>query len=540
MRPRTWVLGGVMALYVLGQSNHALWLPDEPRDAGIAGEMSRTGDVVVPRLNGKAFLEKPPLSYAAAALALRLWPGRPETAARIPSALFCLGTLLCTLWIGWRLRDAGTGVLAACILGTSKAFLELGHTCLVDAGLVFWSTLAVAAGLEGDRRDRKRWWLLSALALGAAFLSKGPVGLLLPGIALGGFLLWERQGHFLKGLPWIWMLLVVALVAGAWLGPLQQAGSLQAYVDEHLRRLGSHVEHAGPPYFYLEHVWEDFAPWSGLLPFLVAWLWVRGRAAVLPLRLPLAWFLGCLLLLSIPSSKRGLYLLPAFPALAVMLAAMLSDAGTAGWSAGWRRVLGGMLALISGAAVGIVAWGGRQQFGMAEAAAALGGILAVVGVLRASRRERFGPAALTAASGLILAWVWMLVVWAPRQDAARAPGPLIQAALLAAPGAEVAGLDLSEPMQGALGFTLRRRFPVLPDGQALADWLGRPFPSVALVQSTRERTSEALLSRLEGDPRLAGRFMPLLSRRLKHEVFVLLANPQALVRSSPLSSGGAR
>ncbi len=535
MRPWTWVLGGVMALYVLGQANHALWLPDEARDAGIAWEMSRTGDLVVPRLNGQPFLEKPPLSYAAAALSLRLWPGRPETAVRIPSALFCLATLLCTLWIGWRLRDLETGLLAACILGTSKAFLDLGHTCLVDAGLVFWSTLAVAAGLEGDRRDRKPWWLLSALALGGAFLAKGPVGLLLPGTALGGFLLWERRGHLLKGLPWAWMLLLVALVAGAWLGPLRAAGYLQAYVDEHLRRLGSHVEHVGPPYAYLLHVWEDFAPWSGLLPFLVAWFWVRGRAGVQPLRLPLAWFLGCLLLLSIPASKRGLYLLPAFPALAVMLGGMLADAGSAGWGAGWRRALGWLLALFAGVGLGVAAWGGRLAFGAAEAAAALGGLLAILGVLRAARRDRFGPAAFTAVSGLVLAGVWTLVIWMPRQDASRAPGPLLQAALRAAPGAEVAGLDLSEPMQGALSFALGQRIPMLPGPEALAEWLERPFPSVALVQG--ERTPEALLARLEGDPRLAGRFMPLLSGRMKHDVFVLLANPQALAPPVP---GGPR
>jgi 4-amino-4-deoxy-L-arabinose transferase-like glycosyltransferase len=526
-----------MALYALGQSNHALWLPDETRDAGIAWEMSRTGDWVIPRLNGRPFLEKPPLSYAAAALSLRLWPGRPETAVRIPSALFCLGTLLCTFWIGRRLCDPLTGLLAACILGTSRAFLELGHTCLVDAGLVFWSTLAVAAGLEGDRRDQRRWWLLSALGVGGAFLSKGPVGLLLPGVALGGFLLWERRGHLLRGLPWAWMLLLVVVLAGAWLGPLSKAGYLQAYVEEHHRRLGSGVEHAGPPTFYLVRVWEDFAPWSGLLPFLAAWLWVRGRAGVLPLRLPLAWFLGCLLLLSIPSSKRGLYLLPAFPALAVMLAAMLADAGKTGWRAGWRLALGGMLARIASAALAVAAYGGRHGFGVAEAAAALGGLLAVSGAVREARRDRFGPAALTAASGLVLAWVWMLVVWAPRQDAFRAPGPLIQAALRAAPGAEVVGLDVSEPMQGALSFALQCRIPMLPGPEALAAWLERPFPSVALVQSTRERTPEELLARLESAPRLAGRFMPILSLKLRHEALVLLANPQALILPTP---GGAR
>ncbi len=332
-----WILAGVAAIFFLGQSNRGLWLPDEPRDAEIAREMAVSGDFVVPTLNGEPFLEKPPLSYATAATALRIWPGRPETAVRIPSALFCLGTMACTAWMGWRLMGLETGLLAAALLGTSWEFLQIGHTCLVDAGLLCWTALAMAAGL-----DRK--WLLSGFAMGLAFLSKGPIGIILPGAALGSWMLWERRGEIPKALGWT---VLGILPAGLWLWALHQRGTAwDAYWGDQFRRTGSRVEHAAPFHAYLGYLFEGFAPWCVLLPFLAWKLWkLRMSGIPLSLRLPLSWFLLSLILLSLVSSKRGLYLVPAYPALALMLAAVFQGA--------WMR-----RALVVVVLVCALVWGG--------------------------------------------------------------------------------------------------------------------------------------------------------------------------------------
>ncbi len=318
------LLIAVVGLFMVGQAGRGLRLPDEPRDAEIAREMSVSGDVVVPTLNGEPFLEKPPLSYAAAALALKLWPGRPETAVRIPSALFCLGAIGLTAWMG--------GLTAACILGTSWTFLDIGHTCLVDAGLFCWIALAMAAG-------RHRNWLLSGFAMALAFLSKGPIGVILPGAALGTWMLWERRGEIPKALPWI---LAGLLPVGIWLWALhQRPEAWTAYWGDQIRRSGSRVEHAAPFYAYLGYLVTDFAPWTLLIPVLVWRLVKDGMANV---RFALAWFLSSLILLSLVTSKRGLYLVPAFPALALLAAPRMEGI--------WGR-----RALTAVALGGILVWG---------------------------------------------------------------------------------------------------------------------------------------------------------------------------------------
>ena len=203
------------------------------------------------------------------------------------------------------------GLVAAVLLGTSWEFLKIGHTCLVDAGLICWIALAMAAGL-----DRK--YLLSGLAMGLAFLSKGPVGVILPGAALGIFLLWERRGDVPKALLG---LLPGLLISALWLWALHQRGDAwDAYWQDQFRRTGIRVEHAAPVYAYLGYLVTDFAPWSLLIPFLI-WKLVRGGVSAV-FRFPLTWFLSSLLLLSLVTSKRGLYLVPAFPALALRRAAI--------------------------------------------------------------------------------------------------------------------------------------------------------------------------------------------------------------------------
>ena len=427
MTVKAWmpVVAAVAALYGLGQANHDLWLIDEPRDAEIAREMAETGNLAVPTLNGAPFLEKPPLSYAAAALSLKLLPVRPEAAARIPSALFCLGAMACTAWIGTRLLNPVCGLAAAVLLGTSKEFMTIGHECLVDAGLFLWTSLAVAAGMEGDLRDRKRWWLLSAAAMGMAFLSKGLVGVLLPGVGLGAFLLLNRGRRMLVNVPWVWMGLIVAAFATVWLWPLHQRGLLEAYVGDHVRRLGAGAEHSHTWYYYLLRMFEDFAPWSVLLPFLGIWLFRGGRAQARSLALPLAWFLADLLLLSIPSSKRGIYLIPAFPALAILLGAFLAQGG------------------------------------------------------------KSGRALLLSSAGVVGIWIWILCIHVPRDNARHSVSVPVREIARATGFAPWAGMGLSEPVRGALAFELGRTFPELPDARALAAWLDGP-PAVALVQGTRD------------------------------------------------------
>ncbi len=105
----------VLAVCLTGIAGHDLWNPDEPRDAAMALEMANTGDVIIPRLAGIPFVEKPPLYFAASAIMVRiLGPVVGNTSAiRLCSALFGIGVLIMTFLLGRSMGDIRTGILSA-------------------------------------------------------------------------------------------------------------------------------------------------------------------------------------------------------------------------------------------------------------------------------------------------------------------------------------------------------------------------------------------------------------------------------------------
>ena len=200
------------AVSFAGIGSHSLWTPDEPRDAAIGKAMWVTGDLVVPRLDGRPFLEKPPLAWWAQTAAFQVL-GVSDAAARAPSALFGTLTLLAVWGLGRRLGGARAGWLAAAALASTAQFGEDMRRAIVDPPLVLTVTLALAgfvllvapreasegvggvagggrphavqSGEPGGGRFRGGPWaasLLIACAVPVAFLSKGVVGI---GLALG-------------------------------------------------------------------------------------------------------------------------------------------------------------------------------------------------------------------------------------------------------------------------------------------------------------------------------------------------------------------
>lgn len=199
-----------MAVSYAGIGSHSLWTPDEPRDAAVGKAMWAGGDLVIPRLNGRPFLEKPPLAWWAQAAGYQVL-GVSDTAARVTPALFGTLTLLVTFALGRRLGGTRAGWLAAGALASIAEYSEdMGRT-IVDPALVLMVTLAYAGFVvlvtprprtaqggepppgtpEGtpadlERRDagagtRTSATLLIALAVPLAFLAKGVVGI---GLAL--------------------------------------------------------------------------------------------------------------------------------------------------------------------------------------------------------------------------------------------------------------------------------------------------------------------------------------------------------------------
>jgi 4-amino-4-deoxy-L-arabinose transferase-like glycosyltransferase len=156
-----WRLGG-----------HRLLDPDEGRNAEVAREMARSGDYLLPHLDGLPYLDKPVAYFAAAAAAMEvLGPG--ETAARLPAYLATLATLGLVAWFARRRWGAEAGWLAALALATMPMPLAYARAAIFDSTLSLCTTAAILCFFE--ERPVLAW-----VAMGAGALTKGPVALLVP------------------------------------------------------------------------------------------------------------------------------------------------------------------------------------------------------------------------------------------------------------------------------------------------------------------------------------------------------------------------
>ncbi len=392
----TWGRGALQAavvLFFLQLGHRDLWAPDEPYFAEGAREMVVDGHWAVPHVNGVVTTDKPPLFFWS--IATMSLPGGEVTpwTARVPSALAGLATVLLVLRLA--------GGPAALVLATTYLFFDKARSAQIDALLTFLIAVALSAfwAWRSGRLEGRRAGLLFWGAAGLAVLAKGPVGVLLPlGIALAS-LIWEGDLRAWRRFAPIAGPLLLLGLCGAWAawaswGPEY---SVVGALREHFVNRALHgMHHKQPPWYYVGALPPGLFPWTGLLPGALVLAW-RRRGDPFD-RFLLVWFVFIVVFFSISTEKRNLYVLPAYPAFAI-LAARLMDAAERGVLA--RRwvtlplALTGVLTVLVGLALPFVGKRSPVPLPLVPLALAVGvGGLAVT--LAASRSVR--AAALTAAA----------------------------------------------------------------------------------------------------------------------------------------------
>ncbi len=318
----------------------AVWNPDEARYAQVAREMRDSGEWFLPHLNGEVYAQKPPLLFWSMNLASLATGGLDEWAARVPSALAALASVLLTYRIGRRFFGRRAGLLSALALATSLKILWQGRfgqidmllTGLVAAGVWFW--------VRAYTEERPRLYPLFFLFAGLATLAKGPVGLLPPLLATVAFLLVVREPGELRRMRIGLGLLLWAVVVLAWLVPAGLAGGeeyLRTIVfKQNVTRYADPWHHFKPPWYYLTLIPPDFFPWSLLLPgaLVVGWSRLRqdtaGPQSAAPRATPragylfaLCWMVVTLVFFSLSPAKRTVYILTMYPAMALLVGSAL-------------------------------------------------------------------------------------------------------------------------------------------------------------------------------------------------------------------------
>ena len=330
------IAAALLALVRLGATD--LWPPDEPRYALVAEEL-RSMDhgmsgLVLLHLHGQPYTQKPPLFYWLAAAAGAPLGRVTEFAARLPSAIAGIATVAATMALGTLLLGRGAGTLAGLLLVTTFDWSYRARTVQLDTLLALFETTAILAfwrlqvGL-GERR-RNLFWLHASLGL--ALFSKGPVGWIVPMLAIAAYLGWARRLRELPGLLPLWGLALSIGPTLLWIASavaLGPQGFFQIAVVENLfGRALQGTAHAQPFLYYVEKFPPDLLPWLLLLPVS---LWA-GRAALAANAAPderrawrflLAWIATSVLFFSLASGKRLRYLLPMEPACVLIFAAAL-------------------------------------------------------------------------------------------------------------------------------------------------------------------------------------------------------------------------
>jgi 4-amino-4-deoxy-L-arabinose transferase-like glycosyltransferase len=323
------------AVILLEPAGSSLAEPDETRYAEIPREMLAAGDLMVPRLNGLPYFEKPPLLYWANAASFRVF-GETPWAARLPTRIAGLGTtLLLVLAAGRRRRD---GLAAGILLLASPIGFLMARTNLTDGLLTFFFTATLLAGRAAiRRREAGGAWLVLAAMTGAAaagaFLTKGLVALALPGAILFLWCLSTGRLRQLGALVASPATPVFLALAAPWflLVERRHPGLLQFFfIHEHFQRFATGAaKRPGPVYYFVPVFLLGFLPG---LAFFFAGLprWRRFRREDDNAFFFLLWFLTVFAFFSISKSKLPPYLFPAMPAAAVLAARGL-DRGRRIW-----------------------------------------------------------------------------------------------------------------------------------------------------------------------------------------------------------------
>lgn len=463
------LLAAVHFLFMLG--GHSLWDVDEPNNAVCAREMLEAGNWWVPVFNGELRFDKPILLYWLMMPAYAVF-GVSEFAARLPSAMAMTALTFLVWFFARRLLDAKAGLIAAVLFASALHIVVMGRAATPDPIFMLCISLAMfALWCALAETERRTPWLLAAYAaMGLGVLAKGPVAVVMPGLLILAYLglmrRWRDIALLRPGLG-LFIVLAVALPWYIAVGMLTDGEWLKGFLLHHnIERFTDALQgHRGFPGLYVLSVAAGWFPWSGLLLATVIFgPWRLGTLREQPLRLYLLCWIGVFLLFfTLARTQLPNYMLPTFPAAAVLMADWLgrAEAGTAGRWTAWGALVLALAMMLAGGVALELQWPGEWVYIISFAPVAAA---AAVWLLR-----RQGSMLVPVTAGMTVCVVF-LAAWAlPAFDRHKAAPALARAADAA--GFDGSALATFHYFQPSLLFYHGGRLPQLADVHAVAVWL---------------------------------------------------------------------
>ena len=329
-----WLLVTVAIIWFANLEYRTLVKPDEGRYAEIPREMVKSGDWTTPRLNELKYFEKPPLQYWATAVAYEVF-GEHQWTSRIWSGLTGFAGLLLVWFAGMRLFGREAAGYAAMILGSSLLYALIGHVNTLDMGVTFFMSLGIFAMLiaqgESEVKSQRYWMMLAWAGMGLAVLSKGLMGLILPGTALFLYCILQRDWSMFKKLHFLPGLTVFFLIVTPWFYLVMKANPEffeRFFIYEHYTRFTTKdLGRYQPWYYFVPILLAGALPWTVLMFDSMLGAWRSGKRipqVFSPERFLLIWAVFIYVFFTISGSKLPSYLLPMFPPLALLMAVRLT------------------------------------------------------------------------------------------------------------------------------------------------------------------------------------------------------------------------
>ena len=318
----------VAAVWMASLSSRPLFNPDEGRYAEIPREMLSGGDWVIPHLNGLDYIEKPPLQYWATAT-MYGWFGVSEFSARLYTALTALGTVALVGLLGARLGGREAGWRAAAVAAGMVMMVALSQVVTLDMSLTFYMTASVTGFVLAlqSKEQRSRWMLMAWVGAALGLLTKGLVAAAIPAAVLVIYSLCSRDVAPWRKLNLSWGLPVflILTVPWHWLAARRRDDFLQFFfVHEHLERyLTPSADRQESWWFFGMVFLIGSIPWTVPALRVLVGGWRRGTPgegfdAAFFLWI---WVIFVCVFFSLSDSKLMPYILPAMPALAVLIGA---------------------------------------------------------------------------------------------------------------------------------------------------------------------------------------------------------------------------
>ena len=298
----------------------------EPREALAVQDIVHRGEWLVP-MKRATIPSKPPLFHWSATLVARLTGSMTEVTIRFPSALYATLGILLIYWLGRKIYDAKTGLLGAAILATMMTYQDQALSARVDMTLCFFVTLSLALFFSLYRGHLKNplWFYVFYAVVGIGTLAKGPLSVVLTALVAGTFALVERRWDLIRKFSFHPGIILMIVLASAWYVIAVTRGGEGFFdrqiLEENLSRFVGGSGHSRPVYYYIPYLFSQTLPWGFFLPILL-WDLFRtgfrenGDAVFLKL-----WFLVMFVFFSVSVGKRPVYLLPLYPAVALLVAA---------------------------------------------------------------------------------------------------------------------------------------------------------------------------------------------------------------------------